>query len=104
MSSIKAVWVVGEFQGAQAKNVLESGDAGVGYFILDRGGKGQGLTCTAAFRKVVDGPLPHHLSEVKDPMKIQDYEQRRMSRQGIRPEFGAKKHHAIEIFPNATKI
>lgn len=79
-----AEWVVGVFEGQQAKSVIDHADAGLTYIVLERGGNKFNPQCTAAFRRAMDSPLPAHLIAVKDPKKIDEYERIRKSRSGLR--------------------
>ena len=87
---VDAVWVVGSFKGDQAKKVSELADNGVGYITLERGGNRFAPEIVVAFRFVLDGePIPNHLSEVRDPFKIAEYEKIRRQRSG--------QHHSKEV-------
>lgn len=81
---MEAEWVVGRFEGGKAKSVVEHGDAGIGYIILERGGSRGNSFCVATFRRAFDSPLPSYLERVVDPFKIQEYENIRKARQGVR--------------------
>lgn len=82
--AIRSAWVVGSYIGENAKHILANASAGVGsYIILDQSGSNIKPSCTVAFRKAIDGPLPDHLLEVKDPRKIRQYEDTRKERQGL---------------------
>lgn len=74
-TSVRAVWVIASHKGEQAKSVLAHAHAGVGsYIVLKNDGNRNSPECTVAFRYVpVDG-IPHHLLEVRDPIKIDEYE------------------------------
>ena len=84
MSSVEFEWVVGKFSGAQAKSVHAHADAGIGYIVLDHGGRGDGTSVLAAFRRPSDSVIPPYLTEVRDPFKIAEYEKIRKQRQGLR--------------------
>lgn len=84
MSNIEAVWVVGSFEGEQAKRVLAEADSGTGYLVVERGGNRSNPAVLAAFLRPSNDPVPPHLQEVKDPFKIAEYDKRRNQRQGIR--------------------
>lgn len=98
MSSMQPSWVVGVFEGERARSVLDHADAGIGYIILERAGKGRNQTCLAAFRRMMDSPLPPEFTEVKNPTKIAEYESRRLSRAGIR---SARPTTVDKLFPGA---
>jgi len=80
---VKGSWVVGSFEGEQAKRVVDHADAGVGYIILERAGSKVHPAVLAAFRRAEDSPIPVHLNEVKDHYKIEKYEETRRQRAGI---------------------
>lgn len=82
--AMMAEWVVGRFEGGRARSVIEHGDAGIGYIILERGGSRANVFCMAAFRRPCDRPRPSYLEPVVDPVKFQEYENIRKARQGIR--------------------
>lgn len=83
---IGSSWVIGVFTGQQAKLVQAHADVGVGYFVLEKTGKNDSLTVKAAFRRVHDSPIPFHLTEVKNPMQIDELEKKRKQRQGLTRE------------------
>ncbi len=66
--TVKAVWVTGKFEGMAASHVLAHPHS---YCIFKSGGAGLGKFCIAAFRKVLDGPLDHHLSVITDVKVIE---------------------------------
>jgi hypothetical protein len=72
-NNIEAKWVVGAYQGERAKSVMAHAAAGIGYRILQNSGKGPQSQILAAFQ-TADFPIPPHLTEVKDPIKIQQLE------------------------------
>jgi hypothetical protein len=78
------MWVIGSYEGKQAKSVTDHGDSGIGYIILERGGNKTIPTCIAAFEYSGDMPLPHHLEKVQDPFKIAEYTKRKRARMGQR--------------------
>lgn len=69
-------WVVGSYKGETAKSVLAHAASGVGYQILQQNGSGMALNVVAALRCSIQ-PLPEHLTEIKDPFKIQKLENQR---------------------------
>lgn len=83
MSDYQAVWVIGDYEGERAKKVLELAHSSIGYIVLEEAGNRYSPSCLVAFRYTGEMPVPHHLTEVKDPHKIQEYEKTRRSRQGL---------------------
>lgn len=51
-------WTIGTYTDERAKSVIAHADAGIGYFIQNRGGAGKAFTVTAAFRRPQDSILP----------------------------------------------
>jgi hypothetical protein len=79
---MRAVWVVGNFEGRQARSVMDQAGSGICYFILESS-EGRNPTCIAAFRRPCDSPIPEYLEEVRDRFKIEKYEKMRKERQGL---------------------
>lgn len=74
---IQATWVIGTYTGKKAKSVLAHAENNIGYIILENSNG----SITAAFRFILDRPIPPHLIEVTDPMQIQKYEKLRKQRE-----------------------
>lgn len=66
MSSVVYEWVIGKFDGSQAKHVSSLAEVGVGYQILERL---EGGWVVAAFKRPVM-PLPDHLERVTEQRLI----------------------------------
>jgi hypothetical protein len=79
---MSAEWVVGRYTGERAKSVMDHANAGIGYFILQQGGKGTGMWCLAAFVRPLDSPTPEHLTRVTDRSQLAKLEARRNARMG----------------------
>lgn len=75
-------WVIGTYEGEEAKLVTAHANAGVGYYVIARTGRGAGLKIKAAFRRACDSPTPHHL-ELADYEMIVKLEKLRKQRSGI---------------------
>lgn len=74
-------WVVGFYKGKKAESIRDHANAGIGYFILDQFGKGNGLEIEAGFRRANDSPIPNHLVKAS-PDVAANLEQMRRSRSG----------------------
>lgn len=81
MSNQECRWVVGKYIGTQARSIALHADAGVGFHVLERDNGG----VLVAFRYGGPWPLPAHLVEITDPIKIAKYESMRRSRTGLEP-------------------
>jgi hypothetical protein len=82
--TVHGIWVVGQYEGERAKSVLAHAHAGLGYLVLEQGGGKYNPFCLAASIYTGAMPLPPYLEEVRDPTKIQRYDDMRKSRSGAR--------------------
>lgn len=74
-------WVIGAFTGDRGKSVKAHADAGLGYFIQQESGAGQGYTVHAAFRRANDSSLPDHLG-ICNPYQVDKLEKLYSARHG----------------------
>lgn len=73
-------WVVGRWDGQQAKRIISLANEGIGYFILEDQSFGRQTSVVAAFRQTDDQPLEPHLNEINDPIQISKLENKRARR------------------------
>lgn len=66
----KYTWVVGRYEGEDAKRIGESAGVGIGYKIIASEGVGARRTIVAAFVFPTMRPIPQHLEEVTDVKKL----------------------------------
>jgi hypothetical protein len=95
-------WVIGLFEGEQAKSVLAHADMGIGYFIQKQERNGYNRTVYAAFRRPMDSPRPEHL-QLCSPSQVAILEKKLRVRQGKRDDVRVSKgeQEAIGI-PSGT--
>jgi len=72
--NIPTKWVAASYTGDRAKSVLAHANEGIGYKILQQSGRGTTLQVLAAF--LAPEPLPAHVTEIVDPIKIAKLEGR----------------------------
>lgn len=88
---IESDWVIGLFDGSQAKRVKEHADAGIGYFILGDGGAGANYQVKAAFLRPRTSPIPQHLqkADITQSLKL---EKMRKDRSGINSAYNTRSN------------
>lgn len=74
-------WVIGYYEGDRARSVAAHAHAGIGYFVLEESGKGNGYHVAAAFR-YAGTDMPDNLIEIHDPEAIAKLERKQAQRQG----------------------
>lgn len=74
-------WVLSSYTGERAKSVKAHADSGIGYFIQQEGGAGQGHTVVAAFRRGGNEPLEPHM-QYCNPAQIIKLEKLYQARHG----------------------
>lgn len=80
--SIQSEWVLAKYKGEKAVQQEALAQAGVGYILVDSSGTGKNREIIVAFRRIVDGPRPDHLTPVSWD-KVKEYEKTRIQRQGL---------------------
>jgi hypothetical protein len=61
MINMTTHWVVGVWKGEAAKSITLHANAGIGYILIEQGGRGTELMVKAAFRHADDSPLQPNL-------------------------------------------
>ena len=75
-------WVIANYTGERAKNVLAL--CGVtGYLLIEDRSVGSRKDILVAFRRPIDSPTPEHMQVVNDYFKILEYDKRLRSNQGL---------------------
>lgn len=76
-------WVKAIYNGKRADIIKGHADAGIGYFIIEDGGRGANYWVEAAFLRACDSPVPEHIT-ICDNYESDKLEKRRLARLGIR--------------------
>ncbi len=97
----EARWVVGSYMGEQAKKILALAGEGVGYQIVENN---KGSALVVAFRYAGEMPIPEHLIEIVDPLKIQKFEKTRLQRMGVEDRQSQKNNASNATIKKVREI
>lgn len=79
-NAIQSRWVIGRYTGTDAKRIVAHGEAGIGYYILDKPENGTSWV-EAAHQHPMDAPLPDYLREVTNSHLANKLDSRQQGRQ-----------------------